>query len=80
MWPPTASTLIDGERDTILVDPLMTIDESRRRTSSAIPVIAISLNALSSSPGSTAPDVAGAFSAGGPAAVAGGEPVRGLDL
>jgi hypothetical protein len=29
MWPPTASTLIHGERDAILVDPLMTIDESR---------------------------------------------------
>jgi hypothetical protein len=29
MWPPTASTLIPGERDAILVDPLMTIDESR---------------------------------------------------
>ena len=29
MWPPTASTLIHGERNAILVDPLMTIDESR---------------------------------------------------
>jgi glyoxylase-like metal-dependent hydrolase (beta-lactamase superfamily II) len=29
MWSPTASTLIHGERDAILVDPLMTIDESR---------------------------------------------------
>jgi hypothetical protein len=26
MWPPTASTLIHGERDAILVDPLITID------------------------------------------------------
>jgi glyoxylase-like metal-dependent hydrolase (beta-lactamase superfamily II) len=29
MWSPTASTLIYGERDAILVDPLLTIDESR---------------------------------------------------
>ena len=29
MWSPTASTLIYGERDAILVDPLMTKDESR---------------------------------------------------
>ncbi|MFF2522023.1 MBL fold metallo-hydrolase [Streptomyces liangshanensis] len=29
MWSPTASTLIYGERDAVLVDPLMTIDESR---------------------------------------------------
>jgi glyoxylase-like metal-dependent hydrolase (beta-lactamase superfamily II) len=29
MWSPTASTVIHGERDAILVDPLMTIDESR---------------------------------------------------
>ncbi|GGK68544.1 hypothetical protein Sme01_13770 [Sphaerisporangium melleum] len=29
MWSPTASTLIAGERDAVLVDPLMTIDESR---------------------------------------------------
>jgi glyoxylase-like metal-dependent hydrolase (beta-lactamase superfamily II) len=29
MWSPTASTLIHGERDAILVDPLMTVDESR---------------------------------------------------
>ncbi|MEV6369585.1 MBL fold metallo-hydrolase [Micromonospora musae] len=28
-WSPTASTLIFGERDAVLVDPLMTIDESR---------------------------------------------------
>ena len=28
MWSPTSSTLIHGERDAILVDPLMTIDES----------------------------------------------------
>ncbi|RKN13573.1 MBL fold metallo-hydrolase [Micromonospora musae] len=28
-WSPTASTLIFGERDALLVDPLMTIDESR---------------------------------------------------
>ncbi|WBB70579.1 MBL fold metallo-hydrolase [Micromonospora sp. WMMD812] len=32
MWSPTASTLIYGERDAILVDPLMTIDESRALT------------------------------------------------
>src|SRR5215813_7852995 len=32
MWSPTASTLIFGERDAILVDPLMTIDESRALT------------------------------------------------
>ncbi|MEU3979070.1 MBL fold metallo-hydrolase [Streptomyces sp. NPDC026672] len=30
MWSPTASTLIHGERDAILVDPLLTVDESRR--------------------------------------------------
>jgi glyoxylase-like metal-dependent hydrolase (beta-lactamase superfamily II) len=29
MWSPTASTLIYGERDAVLVDPLMTKDESR---------------------------------------------------
>jgi glyoxylase-like metal-dependent hydrolase (beta-lactamase superfamily II) len=29
MWSPTASTLIHGEQDAILVDPLLTIDESR---------------------------------------------------
>src|SRR5437764_1156616 len=29
LWSPTASTLIHGERDAVLVDPLMTIDESR---------------------------------------------------
>jgi glyoxylase-like metal-dependent hydrolase (beta-lactamase superfamily II) len=29
MWSPTASTLIHGERDAVLVDPLMTKDESR---------------------------------------------------
>ena len=29
MWSPTASTLIHGERDAVLVDPLMTVDESR---------------------------------------------------
>lgn len=29
MWSPTASTLIQGERDAVLVDPLMTINESR---------------------------------------------------
>ncbi|MBR7825711.1 MBL fold metallo-hydrolase [Actinospica sp. MGRD01-02] len=29
MWSPTASTLIHGEHDAVLVDPLMTIDESR---------------------------------------------------
>ncbi|GHH75229.1 MBL fold metallo-hydrolase [Streptomyces sulfonofaciens] len=29
MWSPTASTLIQGEHDAVLVDPLMTIDESR---------------------------------------------------
>ncbi|WP_144127039.1 MBL fold metallo-hydrolase [Catellatospora sichuanensis] len=29
MWSPTASTLIHGQRDAILVDPLLTIDESR---------------------------------------------------
>lgn len=29
MWSPTASTLIFGERDAVLVDPLMTIEESR---------------------------------------------------
>jgi glyoxylase-like metal-dependent hydrolase (beta-lactamase superfamily II) len=29
MWAPTASTLIFGDRDAVLVDPLMTIDESR---------------------------------------------------
>ena len=29
MWSPTASTLIQGERDAVLVDPLLTIDESR---------------------------------------------------
>jgi glyoxylase-like metal-dependent hydrolase (beta-lactamase superfamily II) len=28
MWSPTASTLIYGERDAVLVDPLMTIEES----------------------------------------------------
>jgi glyoxylase-like metal-dependent hydrolase (beta-lactamase superfamily II) len=32
MWSPTASTLIFGGRDAILVDPLMTIDESRLLT------------------------------------------------
>ncbi|MFK0158136.1 MBL fold metallo-hydrolase [Streptomyces sp. NPDC090493] len=30
MWSPTASTLIYGERDAVLVDPLLTVDESRR--------------------------------------------------
>jgi glyoxylase-like metal-dependent hydrolase (beta-lactamase superfamily II) len=29
LWSPTASTLIFGERDAVLVDPLMTIQESR---------------------------------------------------
>jgi glyoxylase-like metal-dependent hydrolase (beta-lactamase superfamily II) len=29
MWSPTAATLIYGERDAVLVDPLLTIDESR---------------------------------------------------
>jgi glyoxylase-like metal-dependent hydrolase (beta-lactamase superfamily II) len=29
MWSPTTSTLIRGERDAVLVDPLLTIDESR---------------------------------------------------
>jgi glyoxylase-like metal-dependent hydrolase (beta-lactamase superfamily II) len=29
LWSPTASTLIYGERDAVLVDPLMTIEESR---------------------------------------------------
>lgn len=29
MWSPTAATLICGERDAVLVDPLLTIDESR---------------------------------------------------
>ena len=29
LWSPTASTLIHGERDAVLVDPLMTVDESR---------------------------------------------------
>lgn len=29
LWSPTASTLIYGERDAVLVDPLMTVDESR---------------------------------------------------
>src|SRR5262249_55667685 len=29
MWSPTSSTLIRGERDAILVDPLLTIDESQ---------------------------------------------------
>jgi len=29
MWSPTAATLIHGERDAVLVDPLMTMDESR---------------------------------------------------
>jgi glyoxylase-like metal-dependent hydrolase (beta-lactamase superfamily II) len=29
MWSPTSSTLIHGERDAVLVDPLMTKDESR---------------------------------------------------
>ncbi|HET9172924.1 MAG TPA: MBL fold metallo-hydrolase [Actinospica sp.] len=29
MWSPTAATLIHGERDAVLVDPLMTIAESR---------------------------------------------------
>ncbi len=29
LWSPTASTLIYGERDAVLVDPLLTIDESR---------------------------------------------------
>jgi glyoxylase-like metal-dependent hydrolase (beta-lactamase superfamily II) len=32
MWSPTASTLIFGERDAVLVDPLMTIEESRALT------------------------------------------------
>ena len=32
MWSPTASTLIYGERDAVLVDPLMTKDESRALT------------------------------------------------
>jgi glyoxylase-like metal-dependent hydrolase (beta-lactamase superfamily II) len=31
-WSPTASTLVYGERDAILVDPLMTIEESRALT------------------------------------------------
>ncbi|MEU1528148.1 MBL fold metallo-hydrolase [Streptomyces fagopyri] len=30
MWSPTSSTLIYGERDAVLVDPLLTVDESRR--------------------------------------------------
>ncbi|MFD3441909.1 MBL fold metallo-hydrolase [Streptomyces sp. NPDC058685] len=30
MWSPTASTLIFGERDAVLVDPLLTVEESRR--------------------------------------------------
>ncbi|MFF8407714.1 MBL fold metallo-hydrolase [Streptomyces sp. NPDC015684] len=30
MWSPTTSTLIHGERDAVLVDPLLTVDESRR--------------------------------------------------
>ncbi|MBV1854358.1 MBL fold metallo-hydrolase [Catellatospora tritici] len=29
MWSPTASTLIHGEHDAVLVDPLLTVDESR---------------------------------------------------
>ncbi|MDH6522016.1 glyoxylase-like metal-dependent hydrolase (beta-lactamase superfamily II) [Streptomyces sp. SAI-135] len=29
MWSPTASTLIHGKRDAVLVDPLMTLEESR---------------------------------------------------
>jgi glyoxylase-like metal-dependent hydrolase (beta-lactamase superfamily II) len=29
LWSPTTSTLIHGERDAVLVDPLLTIDESR---------------------------------------------------
>jgi glyoxylase-like metal-dependent hydrolase (beta-lactamase superfamily II) len=29
MWSPTASTLVHGERDAVLVDPLMTVEESR---------------------------------------------------
>ncbi|MFI6080389.1 MBL fold metallo-hydrolase [Streptomyces sp. NPDC051217] len=29
MWSPTASTLIYGDHDAVLVDPLMTVDESR---------------------------------------------------
>ncbi|POX58104.1 MBL fold metallo-hydrolase [Streptomyces sp. Ru62] len=29
MWSPTASTLIHGDRDAVLVDPLMTVEESR---------------------------------------------------
>jgi glyoxylase-like metal-dependent hydrolase (beta-lactamase superfamily II) len=29
MWSPTASTLVHGERDAVLVDPLLTIEESR---------------------------------------------------
>jgi glyoxylase-like metal-dependent hydrolase (beta-lactamase superfamily II) len=31
-WSPTASTLIHGERDAVLVDPLLTIDEARALT------------------------------------------------
>ncbi|MFJ7073672.1 MBL fold metallo-hydrolase [Streptomyces sp. NPDC098781] len=30
MWSPTSSTLIHGERDAVLVDPLLTVDESHR--------------------------------------------------
>lgn len=29
MWSPTASTLVHGERDAVLVDPLLTVEESR---------------------------------------------------
>lgn len=29
MWSPTASTLVHGEHDAVLVDPLMTVEESR---------------------------------------------------
>jgi glyoxylase-like metal-dependent hydrolase (beta-lactamase superfamily II) len=29
MWSPTASTLVSGDSDAVLVDPLLTIDESR---------------------------------------------------
>lgn len=31
-WSPTASTLVHGERDAVLVDPLMTMDEARLLT------------------------------------------------
>ncbi len=49
MWSPTASTLIYGAKDAVLVDPLMTIDESIEcfpdATLVATPVVAAHMGA-----------------------------------